>query len=122
MAETFGLKTDFSRSDAVEMLRREIEVSQNRNTSLLEIRVYSHSSSVATAIANAIPTHFASLNPRAEVRVIDYARESIRPIRPNVPMTLIVGTFLSALFSIVATILLRHVLRRTIPAGGFASG
>jgi uncharacterized protein involved in exopolysaccharide biosynthesis len=113
MAAAYDIKTEFSASDAVEMLRRQLQLSQSRNTSLLEIRVFSASSSQAEAIANAIPMQYASIAPHARMSIIDPARAPLRPVRPNVPLVLISGFIASASLSIVASFLLRFLLRRS---------
>jgi capsular polysaccharide biosynthesis protein len=113
MAEQFGIKTKFSDPDAIEMLRGQIQFSQSRNTSLLEIRAYSESPFQAASIANKIPDVYAARNPNVEISIIDLAQPSFRPIRPNVPLILMAGAFGSALLSAIASALLRFLLRKS---------
>jgi len=113
MAEQVGIKTKFGDPDAVEMLRGQLQFSQSRNTSLLEIRAYSESPFQAASIANKIPAVYAAQNPNAEISVIDSAQPSFRPIRPNVPLLVVAGAFASALLSAIASALLRFLLRKS---------
>jgi len=113
MAERFGIKVKFEAPDAVEMLRRQIEIRQARNTSLVELRVYSESPSEAAAIANKIPEMYAAKNSNALLIMVDPAARPLRPVRPNVILNLILGLLVSSILAAIASGILRALFSRT---------
>lgn len=113
MAERYGIKTKFEASEAATLLRNQITIKQSRNTSLIELRVSSESATEAALIANRIPAVYERLTQSATVTIVDPAQRPLRPVRPNVPLNLVLGTILSLLLAATASATLRAILART---------
>lgn len=111
MAERYGIET---KSEAATLLRNQIYITQSRNTSLVELRVYSDSADDAELIANRIPQVYQMLSPSVAVTVVDPAQRPLRPVRPNVPLNIVLGTFLSCILAAIASAILRAIVGRTI--------
>jgi len=92
-----------------------IDLRQSRNTSLVEIRVYSEKPELSASIANKI----AEVARRIEKNdLIDPATAEARPVRPNIPLNLVIGT----LVSLVAAVLLAGLTRLLLRAIGTTQG
>ena len=92
-----------------------IDLRQSRNTSLVEIRVYSEKPELSASIANKI----AEVARRIEKNdLVDPATAEARPVRPNIPLNLVIGT----LVSLVAAVLLAGLTRLLLRAIGTTQG
>lgn len=112
LAKEMGVPGTLSREEAREALLSRLELRQSRNTSLVEIRVYSTSPELSANIANAI----AEGSKRAMgSRLVDQASPGT-PVRPNVPLNMVVGTIASVAIAVVLAGLARLLLRRIAPA------
>jgi serine/threonine protein kinase len=78
-------------SEVLEILRKQLDVRQSRNTELLEIRIFSPDRFEAAEIANAIVDSYRAARPTSRVQVIDRAEPASRPARPNKPLNLLLG-------------------------------
>jgi uncharacterized protein involved in exopolysaccharide biosynthesis len=113
MAERYGIKEKFEAPQAAVMLRDQIQITQARNTSLVELRAYSESPAEAALIANTIPKIYAQRSATASIEMVDPANRPLRPIRPNVALNIIIGLVLSSILAAIASGLLRAVLGRS---------
>ena len=81
--------------EAYLLLKRVVAIRQFRNTSLLEVRVFSEDRDEAAAIANKVVDVYRSATSspplRARVEITDRAEPGLRPVRPNVPLNVTVG-------------------------------
>jgi capsular polysaccharide biosynthesis protein len=111
LAEQAGAPARLKPAEADEILRKMITLRQSRNTSLLEIGVYSADPAVSAQIANKIAEVAGRLDA---IEVIDSALPVARPIRPNVPLNIIIG----ALASIVGALLIAAAARLAFRAIG----
>lgn len=82
--------TALSKAEARELLLRALDVRQTRNTSLLEIRFYSNYPGEASDVANAIAETYVK-KQQGRAAIVDRALSSSTPIRPNVPLNLVLG-------------------------------
>jgi capsular polysaccharide biosynthesis protein len=101
LARQGGSGSLLTKTEAYAILKGMVDLRQTRNTSLLEVRVYDKDRHVAAAIANRIVEAYrrsveTSTAPIL-VQLIDQAEPGLRPTRPNVPMTLALGSALSLL-------------------------
>ena len=92
-------------------LRRMIEVRSNRNTGLLELRVYGRNPQLASKIANKI-TEVASRIEGAQISLLEQATPVVQPVRPNVPLNVVIGSLVSLLAAVVLAGVARLVLSR----------
>jgi len=111
LAPQSGSANLITKREAYAILKRMIELRQTRNTSLLEVRVYDKDRHVAAAIANRIVEAYrrsieTSTAP-VLVQLIDSAEPGLRPTRPNLPMTLALGSGLSVLVAAAVAALAR---------------
>jgi capsular polysaccharide biosynthesis protein len=92
--------------ETYQLLRRMVAVRHFRNTSLLEVRVFSEDRDEAAAIANQIVEAYhriASSSPRRRlVEITDAAEPGLRPVRPNVPLNVMVGLMAGLLAGLLA--------------------
>jgi uncharacterized protein involved in exopolysaccharide biosynthesis len=79
------------------LLRRRLDVRPVRNTSLVEIKVYSGSPREAADIANQIAAAYCSPFANPDARIVDRAMPGLRPVRPNKPLNIALGTVIGAL-------------------------
>ena len=115
-AQGFGRPLTFSESYPI--LISMIDLRQSRNTSLVEIRVYSLSNKVSARIANKIAEVFArTASPGLNAVVVDSAMPDERPVRPNVPLNIAGGTILSILAGLVIAAVLKLIWRNRRVAG-----
>jgi capsular polysaccharide biosynthesis protein len=101
LARIFGQErggAPMSKEEAYQYLLGSLQLRQSRSTGLVEIGVYSHENRMGAGIANHIAQVFsATKHPNYDVLVVDSAVPAARPIRPNVPINIALGTLLSAL-------------------------
>jgi serine/threonine protein kinase/capsular polysaccharide biosynthesis protein len=95
----------WSDSEALQMLRSGLVVTQTRNTSLLEIRYYAETPGLAAEVANRIAEVYCSLELGQRGEIIDRAVPSLRPVRPNVPLNLTIGAVAGLLLGLLAGVL-----------------
>ena len=113
MAERYGIKVKFESPEAAVMLRNQVQISQARNTSLVELRAYSESPTEAALIANTIPKIYAQRSPTASIAMVDPAHRPLRPVRPNVALNMIIGLVLSSILAAISSGILRLVFSRS---------
>jgi capsular polysaccharide biosynthesis protein len=142
LAKEAGLKNELSSEEAYQMLLGMIELRQSRNTSLVEISVYSESRQLSAKIANEIvamtmqteATRFAEQatqpsniqgdseqirpvdNVISRMAVIEEATPGLRPVRPNVPLNIVLGGILSVVAALVIAAFMRLMLKVVSPA------
>lgn len=92
-------------------LRRMILISSSRNTGLLEIRVYGENPQLAAKIANKI-TEVARRVEGVQLSLLETATPVARPVRPNVPLNIVIGSMVSLLIAVVLAGVARLVLWR----------
>jgi capsular polysaccharide biosynthesis protein len=92
-------------AETVALLKARMDLRPVRNTSLIEVRVFSENNQEAARIANAIVEAYrdsrraarvaaqpaGTLNDRAEI--LDRAVPGLRPVRPNKPFNIFLGLF-----------------------------
>jgi capsular polysaccharide biosynthesis protein len=98
-------------SETMMLLRGRIDVRPVRNTSVLDIRLYSEKPEEAAKIANAIaeayrdylnpPAAGASSSGAARVEIIDRAVPGFRPIHPNKPLNITLGVVMGLVLGLV---------------------
>ena len=102
----------------VALLRERLFVRQIRNTSLAEIQVYDQDRQLAADIANAVARSFLDLRAESAgagaVRpmLLDAAEPGLRPVRPNLPLNLFLGTLAGGGLGCVTAGLIWLALRR----------
>ncbi|PYI82868.1 MAG: hypothetical protein DME26_16280 [Verrucomicrobia bacterium] len=98
-----------------------VDVRQSRNTSLIEIRVLSKDQVAAAQIANAIADVYrrqtSAAKNSAAVELVDAAEPGIRPVRPNVPLSLSLGWIGSVVVATLVALLLRGWLPKNARSG-----
>ena len=89
-------------AEVIAILRKHLEARPIRNTTLLEIRVFSESPAEAADLANRIVEAYqafgAMQTPKIEAEVIDRAVPGLRPVRPNKPLNIGIGILAGGLF------------------------
>ena len=107
--------TPLTNEESYQRLKRAVFVRQSRNTSLLEVGVLDENRATAAQIANAVADVYRrnakSATRPLVVEVVDGAEPGIRPVRPNVPMSLTMGW----LGSVIVAALVALVTRRWLP-------
>ena len=95
------------------ILKTQIDVCQYRNTTIIEIKVFSEDRDEAAAIANSIAevyqiSSLAAKGPNAgsAVQIIDRAEPGMRPVRPNKPLTIGIVCGVGAILAAVGVILI----------------
>ena len=116
LGEWLGLEQELNRPltfpEAYPVLTSMIDLRQMRNTSLVEIRVYSASDKVSARVANKISEVFARTgSPKFNTVLVDAAMPNERPIRPNVPLNITAGTILSILAALLIAGFLKLVAK-----------
>lgn len=98
LATAQGLSAPLTDPDALSLLKRSVLVRLVRNTSLLEVRVFLGDPQLASEIANRIVEVRLRLSGANDPRlsVIDVAEPGLRPVRPNVPLNLTLGSLAAA--------------------------
>jgi len=107
-------------SESYQLLRRMVEVRQFRNTSMIEVNVYSEDRIAAAEIANRIVDVYRRSAEEAKsyrtVEVTDRAEPGLRPVRPNLPLNLFVGLIsILAFAAILALLIRRFALKHSMP-------
>lgn len=102
---------------AVGLLRQMLEIHHYRNTSFIEIRVFSEDREEAASIANHLARIYRQTavrdTPQKRVIVTDLAEPGLRPVRPNVPRNVVLGGLLAVVGGLLsaAAIRLFHAFR-----------
>jgi uncharacterized protein involved in exopolysaccharide biosynthesis len=95
LAEAWGKKyADGNRlhsSEVLELLRQRLEVRQVRNTSLVEVNVFSDAPEEAAKIANQIAVTYCATFGTNRAQIVDRATPSLSPVRPNKPLNVSLG-------------------------------
>jgi uncharacterized protein involved in exopolysaccharide biosynthesis len=112
MAERYRIKGPLSDAGAAQLLRNQIEILQYRDTELIEVRVVCESPAEAAAVANKIVEIYKAESALARVDLVDGAIQPTRPNRPNVPFELAIGLLVNAIFSALASAVIRLLLRK----------
>jgi capsular polysaccharide biosynthesis protein len=108
LANEAGVTPAFTTAEAYKILLSMIELRQSRSTSLVEIRVYSEKPELSASIANKI----AEVARRIEKNdLVDAAIAEARPVRPNIPLNLVIGTVASLAAAVFLAGLTRLLLR-----------
>jgi uncharacterized protein involved in exopolysaccharide biosynthesis len=111
-----GAASRLAPEEAFRLLRNMVDVRQTRNTSLLEVRVCSEDRLGAAEIANKIVEVYqrnkASAKAPGRVEIVDPAEPGLRPIRPNLLLSLSVGLPTSGVASLIVALLVRLILAR----------
>jgi capsular polysaccharide biosynthesis protein len=113
-AQENEMMTALTNEESYQRLKRALYVRQSRNTSLLEVGVLDENRATAAQIANAVADvyrRYAKSTKSLVVEVVDRAEPGIRPVRPNVPMSLTMGW----LGSVIVAALVARVTRRWLP-------
>jgi uncharacterized protein involved in exopolysaccharide biosynthesis len=118
LAESWGKASGggapLTEAETTSLLRQRLDLRPVRNTSLIEVRVYSQNPKEAATIANVLAEtyrEFRSDQRRSgvgtetltsrSVQIVDTAVPALRPIRPNKPFTLFLGLFGGILLALV---------------------
>ena len=101
-------------SGARALLSPHLEIRQNRNTSLFEIRFADRDPQNAALIANTIARAYAAeaiARASGEVRITDPAQPPARPASPNIPLLLVIATILNSLLAVIAGFFASNLFR-----------
>lgn len=94
-AQEHGVGDPLDPGQVAQILRRQLEVRQVRDTHLLEVRSYFRDAAVGAEVANRVVEEYrrrrAATDPNLAVRVVDPAVPGLRPVAPNVPLNLGIG-------------------------------
>ncbi len=95
----YPLKT----SEALTLLKARLDLRPVRNTSLIEIRVFSDNPSEAAQLANAIADSYREYRARIiPPEIVDKAVPGLRPVRPNKPLNIVLGILGGVLLGLAA--------------------
>jgi capsular polysaccharide biosynthesis protein len=104
--ENLGLSQEWSkvyargepitRAETLALLKARLALHPVRNTTIIEIRVFSQKPEEAAAIANEIARVYRDSRP-FQVEIIDRAMPGRRPVRPNKPLNLAIGALVGLL-------------------------
>ena len=102
-----------SSAEAIQLLKARLDLRPVRNTSLIEIRVYSGDPKEAAEIANRIASTYSAYRKQENqlaseavgvhpadtlsVAIIDQAKPGTRPVRPNKPLNIVLGFIIGGL-------------------------
>jgi capsular polysaccharide biosynthesis protein len=100
--QRYGRGQELTGSEALSLLKKRMDLRPVRNTSLIEIRVFSELPEEAAAIANQIAHDFQrfyqhrdqtgeAAQSQVAVQIVDTATPGLRPVRPNKPLNLAIG-------------------------------
>jgi tRNA A-37 threonylcarbamoyl transferase component Bud32/capsular polysaccharide biosynthesis protein len=89
--------------ETLEILRRQMDIRQARNTHLLEIRVSSEDGHEAAELVNAIAESYRRVRGAGSVEIVDMAESDPRAIRPNRKIGLFSGAALAVLLGLVTS-------------------
>lgn len=108
-AAKFGGGEPLSTLETIALLKRFIDLRPVRNTSLIEIRVYSDRPDEAALLANVLTEAYREyrLGRRTEkeirlVEIIDLAMPNPTPVRPNKPLNIAIGVVLGIVLGLLA--------------------
>jgi serine/threonine protein kinase len=102
--EKYNQGTPLSENAVVRRLQDSLEVRNSRNTGLIEVRVYSDSPNEAAEIANRIAESYLPLAPARGASFIEQATRSTRPVRPNLPLNILIGALAGVIAGVLASI------------------
>jgi uncharacterized protein involved in exopolysaccharide biosynthesis len=99
-----------------------IELRQSRNTGLTEVSFHSNSAEEAAEVANKVAAVFCAMLPGNRGSIVEMAKPPVRPVRPNLPLNVVIGAvagmasgiFAGALFGLIAF----GQLRRRVASAG----
>jgi capsular polysaccharide biosynthesis protein len=94
--QKYAHKAELASAETLALLRNRLELRPVRNTSLVEIRVFSEDRIEAARIANAIAEVYRADRPKMaaesmQIEILDRAEPGLRPVRPNKPLNLALG-------------------------------
>ncbi len=97
-------------TNAIQLLKKRMEVRPERNTSLIEITVFSEDRNEAAQIANAIADSYRNHSPSADkpatsapkIEIVDRATPGLAPVRPNKPLNISVGVLAGIVLGFIA--------------------
>ena len=109
LAAQAGATAPLTPARATATLERLLEIQPIPKTGLFEIRVYGHDPVWAAKTANRIAAAYARSNRATHrVEVIDAAEPGLRPVRPNLPLNLVIGLLLGMGLAGLAAFLTRR--------------
>ena len=135
LAKESGLKGQLTPDEAYQNLSRMLSLRQSRNAPLVEIGVYSQNRDLCARIANEITEVAMQIpamdrreetagkaggnsgvnNDIAGISCLEKAVPESRPVRPNVPLNIVVGSLLSVLVAAVVAAFTRLFLKAASP-------
>ena len=131
LAKESGRKGELTPEEAYRNLLRMISLRQNRDTALVEIGVYSQNRDLCAKIANEITDvamEVSAMDRRgrtpadgnpdsgtAGISCLEKAEPQSRPVRPNVPFNIVVGSVLSVVLASVMAGFTRLFLKAASP-------
>jgi capsular polysaccharide biosynthesis protein len=90
-------------SETLALLRGRLDLRPVRNTSLIEIRVFSDQPAEAAQLANAIAESYREYRSHiGPAEIVDMAVPGLRPVRPNKPMNIALGIIGGMFFALAA--------------------
>jgi capsular polysaccharide biosynthesis protein len=100
-------------ADTLQLLKRRLDLEPVRNTELIHVTVYNEDRDEAAQIANAITESYRDYRDKIEARkpdtqipnnsmvtIIDTAKPGMRPVRPNRPLNIALGTMIGTLLGL----------------------
>ena len=90
-------------AETIAILKARMDLRPVRNSSLIEIRVFSDQAAEAAKLANAIARTYQEHNAaKNRPEIVDLARPGLKPVRPNKPRNITLGILGGALLALVA--------------------
>src|SRR4051812_16775807 len=119
----YGSERPLEEATMLRLLSGGLELRQSRNTGLIEVRFYSDSALEAAQIANTVAETYCALPPGNRGKIVDFATPPARPVKPKMPLNIMLGAgvgavsgiFTGTFFGVVAFWRLR---KRSISSGG----
>ena len=110
---------NLSKSEATSLLRNMLQLRPVRGTTLVDVKVFSQDAKEASVLANGIADVYRSsriteveMPPRLRaLRLVEKAVPSIRPVRPNVPLNLLIGSMAGSVMAAISGFLVLISLR-----------
>jgi capsular polysaccharide biosynthesis protein len=88
----YGGGNPLTRAETIAILKARIDLRSVRNTSLIDIRVFSDEPREAARLANTIARNYQDHNAaRNRPEIVDQAQPGLRPVRPNKPLNITLG-------------------------------
>jgi hypothetical protein len=103
-ARYFGQGQRLKSAESLALLKSQLDVRPVPDTSLIAIQVYSQKPDEAAKLANEIAQSYLNHNAEGpfQVEIVDPASPTLRPIRPNKPLNLVLGAILGLVLGTVA--------------------